>query len=116
MGWRSAERRLVSSQWGRSDRMCIRSKLHARWPPCPLTTPHPQTSGSTRRAPSAPSCTPSKLATYQPDSHPSTCLLAPADKREYAARTIRPKLHAKLPEFLEEFPPLEKQVGVFYLL
>ena len=30
----------------------------------------------------------------------------PADKREYAARTIRPKIHRQLPEFLREFPPL----------
>ena len=32
-----------------------------------------------------------------------------ADKREYAARTIRPKIHSKLPEFLTEFPELEPQ-------
>lgn len=31
------------------------------------------------------------------------------DKREYAARTIRPKIHAKLPEFLEPFPELAAQ-------
>ena len=29
-----------------------------------------------------------------------------SDKREYAARTIRPKIHKQLPTFLEEFPPL----------
>ena len=35
-----------------------------------------------------------------------------ADKREYAARTIRNKIHTKLPEFLTEFPPLPaQQVG-----
>jgi hypothetical protein len=32
-----------------------------------------------------------------------------ADKREYAARTIRPKITNKLPEFLTEFPALHKQ-------
>lgn len=29
-----------------------------------------------------------------------------SDKREYAARTIRPKVHRNLPEFLEEYPEL----------
>jgi deoxyribodipyrimidine photo-lyase len=29
-----------------------------------------------------------------------------SDKREYAARTIRPKVHKNLPIFLEEFPEL----------
>ncbi|WP_028587473.1 deoxyribodipyrimidine photo-lyase [Desulfocurvus vexinensis] len=30
-------------------------------------------------------------------------------KKEYAARTIRPRIHKLLPEFLEEFPPLTPQ-------
>jgi deoxyribodipyrimidine photo-lyase len=30
-------------------------------------------------------------------------------KKEYAARTIRPRIHKLLPEFLEEFPPLAPQ-------
>lgn len=29
-----------------------------------------------------------------------------SDKREYAARTIRPKVHRNLSTFLEEFPDL----------
>ena len=29
-----------------------------------------------------------------------------SDKREYMARTLRPKIHRLLPEFLDEFPPL----------
>ncbi len=36
----------------------------------------------------------------------------PADKREYAARTIRPKIHSKLPEFLKEYPELPPQVSL----
>ncbi|MBD3409863.1 MAG: deoxyribodipyrimidine photolyase [Ignavibacteriales bacterium] len=32
-----------------------------------------------------------------------------SDKQEYAARTIRPKIHALLPEFLADYPPLAKQ-------
>lgn len=31
-----------------------------------------------------------------------------SEKQEYAARTIRPKIHRLLPEFLEEFPSLER--------
>lgn len=29
-----------------------------------------------------------------------------SDKKEHAARTIRPKIHKKLPSFLEQFPDL----------
>ncbi|BDA41821.1 Deoxyribodipyrimidine photo-lyase [Coccomyxa sp. Obi] len=36
------------------------------------------------------------------------CWLA-SDKREYGARTIRPKIHRQLPEFLQPYPELEKQ-------
>ncbi|ADU61100.1 MAG: deoxyribodipyrimidine photo-lyase [Pseudodesulfovibrio sp.] len=32
-------------------------------------------------------------------------------KQEYAARTIRPKIHRLIGEYLEEFPPLEPQVA-----
>ncbi|MBU1042133.1 MAG: deoxyribodipyrimidine photo-lyase [Proteobacteria bacterium] len=31
---------------------------------------------------------------------------AASDKREYMARTLRPKIHRLLPEYLDEFPPL----------
>jgi hypothetical protein len=41
-------------------------------------------------------------------------LLPAADKREYAARTIRPKVHRQLPEFLTEFPQLSPQVRVWH--
>lgn len=46
-----------------------------------------------------------------PPLHPAPHTHSRADKREYAARTIRPKIHAKLPEFLTEFPELTAQVG-----
>ncbi len=36
------------------------------------------------------------------------CFLA-SDKREYMARTIRPKIHRLLPQFLEEFPEAPRQ-------
>jgi deoxyribodipyrimidine photo-lyase len=32
---------------------------------------------------------------------------AATDKKEYAAYTLRPKIHRALPEFLEKFPPLQ---------
>jgi deoxyribodipyrimidine photo-lyase len=34
---------------------------------------------------------------------------AASDKREYAARTIRPKIHKRLDEFLTDYPPLAAQ-------
>jgi deoxyribodipyrimidine photo-lyase len=45
---------------------------------------------------------------YEVDAHniiPCTLL---SQKQEFAAYTIRPKIKRLLPEFLEEFPPLEK--------
>lgn len=46
---------------------------------------------------------------YEVDAHNIVpCWLA-SPKQEYAARTFRPKIHALLPFFLEEFPKLEKQ-------
>lgn len=46
---------------------------------------------------------------YEVDAHNIVpCWLA-SPKQEYAARTFRPKIHALLPAFLEEFPKLEKQ-------
>ncbi|WP_243359886.1 deoxyribodipyrimidine photo-lyase [Fundidesulfovibrio terrae] len=38
------------------------------------------------------------------------CFVA-SDKQEYMARTIRPKIHRLLPEFLEDFPELPRQDG-----
>lgn len=46
---------------------------------------------------------------YEVDAHNIVpCRLASA-KQEYAARTFRPKIHALLPAFLTEFPPLREQ-------
>uniref|UniRef100_A0A383VG34 Deoxyribodipyrimidine photo-lyase n=1 Tax=Tetradesmus obliquus TaxID=3088 RepID=A0A383VG34_TETOB len=39
------------------------------------------------------------------DAHNVVPVWVASDKREYAARTIRPKIQAKLPEFLREYPP-----------
>lgn len=41
------------------------------------------------------------------DAHNIVPIWAASEKREYAARTIRPKLHKLLPEFLTEFPSLD---------
>ena len=43
------------------------------------------------------------------DAHNIVPVWIASDKREYAARTIRPKIHAKLPEFLREFPEVPEQ-------
>jgi len=39
------------------------------------------------------------------------CFVA-SDKQEYMARTIRPKIHRLLPEFLEDFPGLDSPAGL----
>ena len=59
----------------------------------------------------------SKVTHVQQQQHmPGTtalpCSSVTADKREYAARTIRPKIHSKLPEFLQEFPELPEQASI----
>ena len=41
------------------------------------------------------------------DGHNVVPARSVSDKQEYAARTIRPKIHRLSSEFLEEFPPLE---------
>jgi deoxyribodipyrimidine photo-lyase len=38
------------------------------------------------------------------DAHNVVPVWVASDKREYGARTIRPKIQAKLPEFLKEYP------------
>lgn len=48
-------------------------------------------------------------AIVPPNCTASVCCTA--EKREYAARTIRPKIHSKLPEFLTDYPELAPQVG-----
>ena len=43
---------------------------------------------------------------HQVDAHNIVPVWVTSDKQEYAARTIRPKITKKLPEFLTEFPPV----------
>ena len=44
---------------------------------------------------------------YQVDSHNIVPCWIASSKQEYAAYTLRPKIHQLLPEFLEEFTPLK---------
>jgi deoxyribodipyrimidine photo-lyase len=46
---------------------------------------------------------------YEVDAHNVVPCWITSEKREYAAATIRPKLHRLLPTFLEEFPKLSRQ-------
>ena len=46
--------------------------------------------------------------TLQVDAHNIVPVWEASDKQEYAARTIRSKLHKKLSEYLEEFPLVEE--------
>ncbi|MCB9809165.1 deoxyribodipyrimidine photo-lyase [Candidatus Nomurabacteria bacterium] len=45
---------------------------------------------------------------YGVDAHNLVPAWVVSNKQEYAARTIRPKLHRLLPEYLEDFPNLKK--------
>ncbi len=47
------------------------------------------------------------ISTHLVDAHNIVPCWAASDKQEYAARTIRPKIHKKLDEFLEPFPGLD---------
>lgn len=47
-------------------------------------------------------------AFYEVDSRNIVPVWEASDKKEFAAYTIRPKIHKKLPEFLEEFPKVKK--------
>ncbi|MCE1190101.1 MAG: deoxyribodipyrimidine photo-lyase [Ignavibacteria bacterium] len=46
---------------------------------------------------------------YEVDAHNIVPCLLTSDKTEYGAYTIRPKIHRRLPEFLEDFPALPVQ-------
>ncbi|MEY2702595.1 MAG: Deoxyribodipyrimidine photolyase [Bacteroidota bacterium] len=52
-------------------------------------------------------------ALVEVDSHNIIPVWETSDKKEYAAYTIRPKIHEKLKEFLDEFPKLKKQKYLF---
>lgn len=45
---------------------------------------------------------------YEVDAHNVVPSLVASDKLEFAAYTIRPKIHKLLPEFLDEYPTLKK--------
>ena len=49
-----------------------------------------------------------KIPFYEVDAHNIVPCLHVSDKVEFAAYTIRPKIHKLLPEFLDDFPKLEK--------
>lgn len=51
----------------------------------------------------------SKVPLYQVDAHNIVPVWEASDKQEVGARTIRSKIHQKLPEFFTEFPALPKQ-------
>ncbi len=49
------------------------------------------------------------ISAFLVDAHNIVPCWAASDRQEYAARTIRPKIHRKLEEFLEPFPGLQAQ-------
>ncbi|MFC2088903.1 deoxyribodipyrimidine photo-lyase [Calditrichota bacterium] len=50
---------------------------------------------------------------YEVDTHNIVPCWIASNKQEYGARTIRPKIKKLLPEYLDEFPELEKQKNNF---
>ncbi|MEW5774791.1 MAG: deoxyribodipyrimidine photo-lyase [Thermodesulfobacteriota bacterium] len=52
-------------------------------------------------------CAAVEVPVAEVDAHNIVPCRRVSDKQEYAARTIRPKIHKLLPEFLDEFPELE---------
>ncbi len=48
------------------------------------------------------------VAFFEADAHNVIPCWLVSPKREFAAYTIRPKIHRRLPEFLDEFPALQK--------
>ncbi|XP_047358501.1 deoxyribodipyrimidine photo-lyase isoform X2 [Vespa velutina] len=51
---------------------------------------------------------PNEVSIYQVDAHNIVPCWIASDKLEYSARTIRPKIHSKLKEYLTGFPPVIK--------
>eukprot|EP00884_Botryococcus_braunii_P017486 jgi/Botrbrau1/4420/Bobra.0348s0010.1 len=49
------------------------------------------------------------IACHEVDAHNIVPCWIASDKREYGARTIRRKINDKLPEYLQEYPPVPKQ-------
>jgi len=52
-------------------------------------------------------CAALDIPVLEVDAHNVVPCLRVSDKQEWAARTIRPRIHRLFPEFLEEFPELE---------
>ena len=50
------------------------------------------------------------IPVYEVDTHNIIPVWTTSEKQEYAARTIRNKIHRQLPRFLTEIPELEKQI------
>lgn len=48
------------------------------------------------------------IPVHEVDAHNVVPVWEASDKREYGARTIRTKIHKKLPEYLKEFPEMPK--------
>jgi deoxyribodipyrimidine photo-lyase len=48
------------------------------------------------------------IPVYEVDAHNIVPCWTASSKQEYSARTLRPKLHRLLPEFLKDFPSLKK--------
>lgn len=53
-------------------------------------------------------CLPGQVSIHQVDAHNIVPVWEASDKQEYGARTIRPKITKKLPEFLTPFPPVTR--------
>lgn len=49
-----------------------------------------------------------EIPIYEVDTHNISPIWETSNKQEYAARTIRPKVHKKINEYLEEFPKVKK--------
>jgi len=52
---------------------------------------------------------------YEADAHNIVPCLVASDKAEFAAYTIRPKIHKRLPEFLDEFELIKKMKKTYSL-
>ncbi len=51
---------------------------------------------------------PNNVPLVRVDAHNIVPVWVTSEKQEYAARTIRPKIHKHLPEFLTAFPAVQK--------
>lgn len=51
---------------------------------------------------------------HEVDAHNVVPCWEASDKREYGARTIRPKIHRQLPEYLQVGSPLERYFGLHW--